>query len=141
MATTKTNDNYPAATLRHFHDAEILKEANAYENALCHYAFSVECAQKTLLYWHNNTTPSRHNMTTDWKNVSPLLQAWKTLDSSLASAVPETPLPSKLQKKHPHRRYERCFHVSTQDIVTAREFAQNMEHVIINMILDGLIHV
>ncbi len=27
------NDNYPAAALRHFHDAEILREADAYENA------------------------------------------------------------------------------------------------------------
>ena len=31
------NDNYPAAALRHFHDAEILRDADAYENALCHY--------------------------------------------------------------------------------------------------------
>ena len=30
------NDNYPAAALRHFHDAEILRDADAYENvSLC----------------------------------------------------------------------------------------------------------
>lgn len=49
MATKNAKDNYPAAALRHFHDAEILKNVHSYENAFCHYAFSVECAQKTLL--------------------------------------------------------------------------------------------
>lgn len=88
MATKNAKDNYPAAALRHFHDAEILKNVHSYENAFCHYAFSVECAQKTLLYWHNNSTPSKHGIVDDWNDVSLLLQARKTLDSSLACTVP-----------------------------------------------------
>ena len=68
------NDNYPAAALRHFHDAEILRDADAYENALCHYAFSVECAQKALLYWKYQLRPSAHGIDKDWTQVSSLLK-------------------------------------------------------------------
>ena len=46
-----SSDNHPAAALRHYHDAVVLQSASCRENALCHYAFSVECAQKALLCW------------------------------------------------------------------------------------------
>ena len=141
MATKNAKDNYPAAALRHFHDAEILKNVHSYENAFCHYAFSVECAQKTLLYWHNNSTPSKHGIVDDWNDVSLLLQARKTLDSILACTVPATPFPPKLAKDHPQRRYQKCFHINKKDMDDAQKFAQNMEQTIINMIIDGLIHV
>ena len=55
MATKNAKDNYPAAALRHFHDA-----VHSYENAFCHYAFSVECAQK--LYSIGIITARRPNM-------------------------------------------------------------------------------
>ena len=60
MATKNAKDNYPAAALRHFHDAEILKNVHSYENAFCHYAFSVECAQK--LYSIGIITARRPNL-------------------------------------------------------------------------------
>ena len=133
------NDNYPAAALRHFHDAEILRDADAYENALCHYAFSVECAQKALLYWKYQLRPSAHGIDKDWTQVSSLLNAWDAIDSGLASAMPIGIMPPKLYKDHPSRRYQRCFDVTEQEMADCQAFAQSMEQVIMNMLMDGLI--
>ena len=82
------NDNYPAAALRHFHDAEILRAA---------------------------------------------------IDSGLASAMPIGIMPPKLYKDHPSRRYQRCFPVTEQEMADCQAFAQSMEQVIMNMLMDGLI--
>lgn len=139
MPPRSTNDNYPAASLRHFHDAEILKAANSSENALCHYAFSVECAQKALLYWSNHQSHSGHRIEDDWPNVSPLLEAWASLDSSLYSALPNTPLPQKMYQDHPTRRYQKCFQITEQELTSCQKFAQEMESTIILMMIDGLI--
>lgn len=134
-----TKDNYPAAALRHFHDAEILREAEAYENALCHYAFSVECAQKALLYWKYQLKPSGHGIENDWKPVSSLLNAWASIDSGLVSAIPVGSMPQKLYEDHPSRRYQRNFDITEQEMTDCRDFAQGMEQAIVTMLIDGLI--
>ena len=134
-----TKDNYPAAALRHFHDAEILRSANSCENALCHYAFSVECSQKALLYWSKHLSKTHHNISTDWENVSPLLTAWALLDGGLAATLPSTSLPPRLYNEHPSRRYHRCYFVTQEELAECQDFAYKMERVIINMMIDGLI--
>lgn len=134
-----STDNYPAAALRHFHDAEILRSANSCENALCHYAFSVECSQKALLYWSKHLSPKHHDLSKDWDNVSSLLTAWALLDGGLSAALPSTPLPLKLYDGHPSRRYHRCYLVTTEELAACQNFAHKMEQSIINMMLDGLL--
>lgn len=134
-----TNDNYPAAALRHFHDAEILRAADSCENALCHYAFSVECAQKALLCWSNHLPPNGHGILGDWEKVSPLLKAWASLDGGLAAALPSISLPSKLYENHPSRRYQKCFLFTPQELTECQDFAQKMEDTVIYMMIDGLI--
>ena len=134
------NDNFPTASLRHFHDAEILLDAHSYENALCHYAFSVECGQKALLYWSNHMRPRRqHQIDADWQDVAPLLYAWASLDGGLASAIPTGQMPQKLYEKHPERRYEKCFPITISELHACAAFSKEMEETIISMMIDGLI--
>ena len=143
MATPRPanpNDNFPAATLRHFHDAEILREANSYENALCHYAFSVECAQKALLYWSNHLRSESHSLNQEWQEkVRPLLDAWATLDGGVAAALPNETMPPKLYEDHPSRRYHKSFLCSQQEMDDCQNFSEKMQQTLINMIISGLI--
>ena len=138
--TVTSQDNFPAAAIRHFHDAEILKNANSHENALCHYAFSVECAQKTLLYWRNRGNAHGHDLDTRWNDkTQSLVEAWATLDGSVSAALPTGGIPTKLNEEHPHRRYYKSFPCSQQELEDCQHFAEKMQQTIICMMIDGLI--
>lgn len=141
-------DNHPAAALRHYYDAELLRNAKSNENALCHYSFSVECAQKALLCWSTGMPESvveksvrqaGHSIDDSWNKVQLYLNGLSSLDCRLSSALPNTDLPNKLYENHPGRRYWKCYPVTEQEILDCRIFAQQMEQTIISMILDGLI--
>ena len=43
------------------------------------------------------------------------------------------------RKNYPSRRYQRCFDVTEQEMADCQAFAQSMEQVIMNMLMDGLI--
>ena len=110
-----SSDNHPAAALRHYHDAVVLQSASCRENALCHYAFSVECAQKALLCWSTGKSMEdiayasrlvRHGIDDSWKKVQDYLKSQASLNCRLASA-----------------------------------FSQEMERILMCMIIDGLIQV
>lgn len=143
MATTQfadPKDNFPASALRHFHDAEILINAGSFENALCHYAFSVECAQKALLYWSSHIKSVVHDLDNEWREkTQPLIDAWATLDGGVAIALTNDVMPRKLYEDHPSRRYHKSFPCSQRELDDCRNFAETIQHTIIAMMIDGLI--
>lgn len=83
--------------------------------------------------------PSTHGIEKDWIQVSSLMNAWAAVDSGLASAMPIGIMPPKLYRDHPSRRYQRRFPITEQEMADCQAFAQNMEQVIMNMLMDGLI--
>ena len=80
-----------------------------------------------------------HGIEKDWIQVSSLMNAWAAVDSGLTSAMPIGIIPPKLYRDHPSRRYQRCFPITEQEMADCQAFAQNMEQVIMNMLMDGLI--
>lgn len=145
-----STDNHPAAALRHFHDAGILQSAQCKENALCHYAFSVECAQKALLCWstgksiedmQSSAKMAGHGISDIWDKVRSYIKAQASVDGSLASALPDLTLPSVLYNQHPVRRYCKNYPISDENLKECRFFAQEMERTLISMIIDGIISV
>lgn len=142
------NDNYPAAALRHYHDGQVLQNAGCHENALCHYAFSVECAQKALLYWRtlsgaNGTNPAlprmNHEMSIAWTDVREYLMALSSFDGAVAVVMPRGEMPTKLHQDHPNRRYYKAITITQQELDECQKFSAELEKTIISMILDGLI--
>lgn len=145
-----SSDNHPAAALRHYHDAVVLQSASCRENALCHYAFSVECAQKALLCWSTGKSMEeiadasrlvRHGIDDSWKKVQDYLKAQASLNCRLASALSNLTLPAVLYDQHPSRRYQKNFLISEEDLENCKSFSQEMERILMCMIIDGLIQV
>ena len=143
MATTHSadpKDNFPASALRHFHDAEILINAGSFENALCHYAFSVECAQKALLYWSSHVKSKKHELDEEWiEKTQPLIDAWATLDCGIVLALTNEIMPPKLYEDHPARRYHKSFSCSQNELDDCRKFAKKIQQTLVTMMIDGLI--
>lgn len=136
-----SQDNYPAASLRHYHDGAVLHAAGCPENALCHYAFSVECAQKAFLLWQHPISYAPRSHSISFSEISKCMLAWATLDGALSATLPTTALPPKLMEDHPSRRYRKEFPVSIQELQDCKTYAASMEQNVITMILDGLMPV
>lgn len=140
-ATRTSLDNFPAASLRHYHDGTVLHTAGCSENALCHYAFSVECAQKAFLFWRYPMPRQYRLHSVTSSEVSKCMLAWATLDGALSATLPTASIPPKLMEDHPSRRYRKRFPISAQELENCKTYAASMEQNVITMILDGLIQV
>ena len=77
-----TRDNYPAAAMRHFIDAELLKERGRYDNAMCHYAFSAECVLKSLyeLCSSRSGRALNHGIAEVWEDIKQYYAALGMMD-------------------------------------------------------------
>lgn len=135
-------DCFPEAAMRHFTDANILKAEKRYDNAMCHYAFSAECALKAILS-ASNSLKWGHNLINLNNN---LLQVIVTsagslafLDSKFSAAVQKNSVPPKLAQNHPERRYFANQSYTETEIEEAEQYAKFLTDQILQMVTDGFL--
>ncbi|WP_311145773.1 HEPN domain-containing protein [Stomatobaculum longum] len=135
-------DCFPEAAMRHFKDAKILKDKQRYDNAMCHYAFSAECALKAILS-ASNRSKRGHNLINLNAN---LLQVISTSAGSLAflntkfsAAVQKNSVPPKLAQDHPERRYFASQSYTKTEIEEAEQYAEFLTDQIVQMVADGVL--
>jgi hypothetical protein len=137
-------DHFPEAAMRHFEDANILKDKQRYDNAMCHYAFSAECALKAILS-ASHSLKWGHNLI---KLNANLLQVISTSKGSLAffdkkflMAVQNNSVPPKLAKDHPERRYFASQSYTETEIKEAEQYAKFLTDQIRQMVIDGFLSI
>ncbi|WP_165076037.1 MULTISPECIES: hypothetical protein [unclassified Desulfovibrio] len=129
------DDSFECASIRHLIDADILYERHRYDNAICHYAFSVECVLKAF----KPKPPRIHEL----DKLQDLVRAYNEL---LGLIHPKYILlrgignvPSTLVQNHPKRRYFRDTDYSDEEVEQGKVFAHSLAERLTNSILDGQI--
>lgn len=135
-------DCFPEAALRHFEDANILKAEKRYDNAMCHYAFSAECALKAIL--SVSKRPKRvHDLIKLNKNLLQVIfvnaGSLAFLDSKFSAAVQKNSVPPKLAQNHPERRYFANQIYTETEIEEAEQYAKFLTDQILQMVTDGFL--
>lgn len=101
-----TKENLLQAAGRHLTDAEILYNAQRYDNSIYLVAYSVECIFKLLINFHTNTTKASlysHNLVRLQEvTASKLLVIFPQLNNQSTLSREQTQL---LAYGHPERRY------------------------------------
>ncbi len=136
------NDNYPVAAVRHFVDGEILYEQNRWDNSMCHYAFSAECAMKTLYkqLCSNKEINLGHDIDKDWTDIQQYFSALKILDARAGTMLDQLTIPEKLFENHPSRRYRDDILYTSEDMQKTVKFAKQLIQKIVSMALDGRLY-
>lgn len=108
-------EHYYEAAIRHFIDADILQQEECYDNSVCLFGFSAECALKALIkvfcgenccqilqykYGHNGDKLI-HDLYIFITNASMI----SALDPALGLKLHDYALPQILFSDHPDRRY------------------------------------
>lgn len=138
-----TKDNYPVAAVRHFVDGTLLLNNKRTDNAMCHFAFSAECAMKTL-YERLSDSPARglsHGTEKEWDNIMQYLDAIQILDAKVGNLMANTKVPEALFCRHPGRRYEGDIFYSQGELEASRKFTEELIRKIVMDVIDGRIQV
>lgn len=136
-------DCFPEAAMRHFKDANILKAQQRYDNAMCHYAFSVECALKVILLLATKRQKPVHDLIKLNKNLLQVIfvsaGSLAFLDSKFSVAVQKNSVPPKLAQDHPERRYFAKQSYTETEIEEAEQYAKFLTDQILRMVIDGFL--
>lgn len=134
-------DRYPEAAVRHYHDGVILHQADRYDNAMCHYAFSAECAIKAfktqfqqVYVLHNQAT---HNIAPAWKSMMEYYELLGVLDSQLSLLIGIGAPPDILFQEHPVRRFGNDVNYTDTELSVCKSFANRLVQQIIAAAIDG----
>lgn len=135
-------DNYPEAAVRHYLDGVFLQQAGWYDNSLCHYAFSVECAAKAFaeqfwLVYPGSQGRKLHNVSDILKSISDYSEILGTLDSRLSLIMGVVKPPTTLFHDHPERRYSNDTNYHTTDVDSCREFTEIWLEQVVLAAIDG----
>lgn len=132
-------DNYPVAAVRHFVDGKILHDHNRLDNAMCHYAFSAECAIKILysIVQGTGTVGLGHNAEAVWEELQQSFGILEILDARTGVLMGQTRIPQKLFAGHPVRRYESGMDFTAVELEESYLFAERLTNEIVNEALDG----
>ena len=134
-------DCYPEATIRHYLDGTLLHHSNRYDNAMCHYAFSAECAIKAFKMQFRQFYPVHSQATHD---ISPALESIAEyhellgiLDSRLSLLIGIGAPPPILSQEHPGRRYGNDVSYTTAELSECEVFTNKLVQQVISAALDG----
>lgn len=134
------HEDYLVASVRHLQDAKLLHDNNRVENALCHYAFSAECAIKVLYNWSSKQPPHSklmaHDLTENWNCILDNLDTLCAFDPKFQLVCP-TSIPSKLFDNHPSRRYLDNYLCSELELKACEEYVISLHSQIISILLDN----
>ncbi len=136
-----TNDNYPAAAVRHFKDGKILHQYDRPDNAMCHYAFSAECGIKTLYeqLYSKSGFVLKHGVAKTWSEMLQYYDILRIMDARAGAFLGNRTIPARLFENHPARRYWDNITYTEDDLDQACAFSEQLTRQIISEILDGKI--
>ena len=134
-----TNDYFPEAAVRHFVDGKILQEANRADNAMCHYAFSAECAMKAIYeqICANRGYRLNHNVEEAWRDMQQYHTALQILDAKAGTLLGGRRIPEALFDGHPGRRYARDKGYTEEQVQESGQFAEFLVRKLVSEVLDG----
>lgn len=134
-------DRFPEAAVRHYHDGLILHQRNRYDNAMCHYAFSAECAIKTFR-WQFQQIYSVRSRTTH--NIEPVLSYMTEYHELLGVIEPRLSLligtgspPTVLFQDHPVRRYGNDVCYTDAELSECKSFTERLVRQVVIAAVDG----
>ena len=137
-------DCFPEAVMRHFKDANILKAQQRYDNAMCHYAFSAECALKAILSASNRLIRG-HNLINLNANLLQVIfiseGSLALFDTKFSVAVQKNSVPPRLAQDHPERRYFASQSYTETEIKEAEQYAKFLTDQIRQMVIDGFLSI
>lgn len=136
------HDCYPEAAIRHYLDGTLLCQANRYDNAMCHYAFSVECAIKAFVKQFQQIYPVPyrnpiHDVTENLESLSTYHELLGILNPQLSLLIGVDAPPPLLFQDHPGRRYRNDLNYTATEINTCAEYTAQMTQQIISAAIDG----
>jgi hypothetical protein len=136
-------DCYPEAAVRHYRDGVILHREKRYDNAMCHYAFSAECAMKALIMQFekikNPSARSRmsHNIESFWESLLAYNELLGIMDSQLSLIIGVEVPPSALSQGHPKRRYWNDVIYTDAELSACEAFTDRLVQQVIAAAIDG----
>jgi len=130
-------DHFPEATVRHYLDGQLLHQANRYDNAMCHYAFSAECAIKAFSEQLQKHVKHTHNVEEILESLQSYHELLGILHPKLSLLIGIGEPPSVLFDKHPKRRYGNDVSYTAAELEACKEFASRLEEQVIAAAIDG----
>ena len=134
-------DHYPEASIRHWLDGKTLHQASRYDNAICHYAFSVECAVKAFrdqfLQVYKGKDDKTHNAEPVWESLTAYQELLGILNPQLSLLIGIGAPPPLLFDGHPVRRYYNDSSYTADDLAECGEFVDRLIQQIIFAAMDG----
>ena len=135
-------DHYPEAAVRHYIDGKLLHENNRYDNAMCHYAFSAECAIKALIDQLRQIYPAilnrpRHEVLEDWQSITDYHDLLGVLYPQISMLGGLGTPPAILFDGHPQRRYWNDKNYTSASLTACGEFVSQLSAWIISAAIDG----
>ena len=123
-------DCYPVAAVRHLIDADILYTQHRFDNAMCHYAFSVECVLKAFA----SNPPTIHEI----DRLQDLVCVYtELLHPKFALLLGTGKPPLALIQDHPGRRYYSDIAYTDEEMRQAQQFTHSLVDRLIDAELNG----
>ena len=134
-------DCFPEAAVRHYMDGSLLHQNDRRDNAMCHYAFSAECAIKAFMEqfrpFYTIHNPRTHT-------AEPMLEAMTLYNELLGILMPQLSLligisapPAILFQEHPRRRYGNDVGYTADELSSCEAFAAGLVARVVDAALDG----
>lgn len=134
-------DHYPEAAVRHYRDGVILRQKGRYDNAMCHYAFSAECAIKSFWLWFRQVYGGKplksHDAASVLNNMMQYHELLGVLDPQMSLLIGTEAPPPVLFQQHPERRYGNDICYTDAELAACEAFADRFVQRVIAAALDG----
>lgn len=134
-------DCYSEAAIRHYLDGVILHQSNRYDNAMCHYAFSAECAIKAFKTQFQQVYPvhsqATHDISPALKSMAEYHELLGVLDSRLSLMIGIGAPPPILFQEHPGRRYGNDVSYTDAELSACKVFTNKLVQQVIAAVIDG----
>jgi hypothetical protein len=136
-------DRYPEAAVRHYRDGVILHQEKRYDNAMCHYAFSAECAIKAFeMQFEKIKNPSvrsriSHDVEPFWEALLTYNELLGIMDSRMSLIIGVEAPPPTLFYEHPTRRYGNDVSYTDVELSACKAFTARLVQHVIAAAIDG----
>ena len=134
-------DCYSEAAIRHYLDGVILRQSNRYDNAMCHYAFSAECAIKAFKMQFQQVYPvhsqATHDISPALKYMAEYHELLGVMDSRLSLLIGIGAPPPILFQDHPGRRYGNDASYTAVELTACEAFTSKLVQQVIAAAIDG----
>lgn len=132
-------DCYHVASVRHLIDADLLYAQHRLDNAMCHYAFSAECALKCILNAFVSKAPITHNLDLLQDLVCAYTELLGLLHPKFTLLLGADTPPEALVQDHPKRRYFPDIDYTDTDMEQSQMFCHLLVQQMVDAVLNGQI--